>query len=113
MNQLVPKVVELKIGAQVMLLRNYYAKNGNSRGRPELANGSRGIVIGFDMMSSSSSSGSPGAAASSEDAAMVPIVRFDNGKVLAVHPAEHTYQEVGKKATGSLVRRQIPLKLAW
>jgi hypothetical protein len=113
MNQLVPRTVELKVGAQVMLLRNYYGKSGNSRGRPELANGSRGIVVRFDVVPTSSSSGVLVSSSSDVGTITVPVVRFDNGQVLAVHPVEHIYQEMGKKTSGSLIRRQIPLKLAW
>lgn len=41
------KELELKIGAQVMLIRNDPSPEGRLQGKTSLVNGSRGVVIGF------------------------------------------------------------------
>ena len=79
----IASVLRLKVGAQVVLLRNL---------SPSLVNGRRGVVVGFDERQGR------------------PEVLFDNGEVLAVGPSEF-WQGCG--GAGSVSRRQIPLKLAW
>ena len=80
--------VRLKVGAQVMLTRNKDLDNGLQ----SLVNGSRGVVESFK-----------------DD---VPVVRFDNGRVEKVIRVEATrYNPDG--GPGALVRKQLPLKLAW
>jgi ATP-dependent DNA helicase PIF1 len=80
--------VRLKVGAQVMLTRNKDLDNGYQ----SLVNGSRGVVESFK-----------------DD---LPIVRFDNGRVEKVAKVEATrYNPDG--GIGALVRKQLPLKLAW
>jgi len=87
-----PDVVTLKVGAQVMLTRNR-AEGDGSGGSRGLVNGSRGVVVGL---------GDDG----------VPTVRFDNGRVERVVRVEAVrYNPDG--GPGALVRRQIPLRLAW
>jgi hypothetical protein len=112
MDRMVPKTFELKVGAQVMLLRNRYDIPSNSTSmaaKPELANGSRGVVI--KMLRVSTKGRSSGSDVVS-DTVVIPVVKFDSGQVLEVHPVETLHQEPGKKG-GLLARKQIPLKLAW
>ncbi|CAM9503832.1 unnamed protein product, partial [Heterosigma akashiwo] len=85
-----PDEVCLKVGAQVMLTRNKDLKRG-------LVNGSRGVVERF---------------VEGSDGGPIPVVRFDSGRVLEVKKVEAVrYNPQG--GPGCLVRRQIPLKLAW
>jgi ATP-dependent DNA helicase PIF1 len=84
MDKKVPAVIRLKIGAQVMLLKN----------TPEwkLVNGSRGIVVGFDKKNQN-----------------YPLIRFTNGLIHTVTPFE-TFQA---NSGGAMTREQLPIKLAW
>lgn len=79
----VPNKLDLKIGAQVMLLKNIHIAGG-------LVNGARGVVVRF-----------------SEDA---PIVRFKSGKEYKAKMEKWTIRTAGGAV---MSRRQIPLKLAW
>lgn len=84
---LAPRVLTLKLGAQVMLLCNINPEAG-------LANGSVGTVTGFSRCDSG------------------PLVRvfFNNGEEL--HVGVHKWEILdGKKVVAA--RRQIPLRLAW
>lgn len=95
----IPDNIQLKVGAQVMLLRN---RNNNADDQygvsySGLVNGSRGVITGF--VRSTSTSG------------MVPRVCFDNGQEVVIGPVE--YFSRGAGGDGHLVRSQIPLKLAW
>ncbi|VEU33680.1 unnamed protein product [Pseudo-nitzschia multistriata] len=86
----IPDEVRLKIGAQVMLTRNKDLQRN-------LVNGSRGVVERIVK----GPEGNP-----------VPIVRFDSGLVTKVPPVEsERFNPDG--GPGCLVRKQIPLKLAW
>eukprot|EP00751_Fragilariopsis_kerguelensis_P050075 CAMPEP_0171035506 /NCGR_PEP_ID=MMETSP0736-20130129/40717_1 /TAXON_ID=186038 /ORGANISM="Fragilariopsis kerguelensis, Strain L26-C5" /LENGTH=204 /DNA_ID=CAMNT_0011479843 /DNA_START=292 /DNA_END=906 /DNA_ORIENTATION=+ len=79
-----PSRIQLKIGAQVMLLKNM----------PEwrLVNGSRGVVIDFD-----------------ENNKKYPVIRFANNTVRTITPFEVFQASAG----GAMTRLQLPLKLAW
>lgn len=80
-----PGRLKLKIGAQVMLLKNINISDG-------LVNGARGIVIGFV---------SNGGA---------PIVKFKNDREYTAKPEKW----IIKTPSGGLItRKQVPLKLAW
>lgn len=79
-----PGRLELKIGAQVMLLKNVNVSNG-------LVNGARGIIVGFH-------SGG------------VPVVRFRNKREYVAKPEKWV---IKTPVGGVLTRKQIPLKLAW
>jgi len=82
---LVPKELKLKVGAQVMHLRNV---NG-------LVNGSRGVVVGFEKRH-------------------YPMVRWTSGRVCTVEPFEFEYTiNGGTRQEETIVRKQLPLKLAW
>lgn len=99
--KLIPQKIDLKIGAQVMLLRNRsrmtYGGTIKSTG-PSLVNGSRGRVVGF-----TESVARPGM--------MIPTVQFDNGLTTTIGPVEYIFK--GPGGDGELVRYQVPLKLAW
>jgi len=86
---LFPKSIELKVGAQVMMLKNVTSSR--------LVNGSRGVIEKF-------------LASNDEKAGVVPVVRWLNGSVSTVQ-REDSNHEVGRNST--LVRRQFPLKLCW
>eukprot|EP00978_Attheya_sp_CCMP212_P047303 scaffold421301_cov52-Attheya_sp.AAC.13 len=79
-----PSVIGLKIGAQVMLLKNTPEWN--------LVNGSRGVVVGFDNENSG-----------------YPNVQFANGKVHTITP----FNFFAANGGGAITRSQLPLKLAW
>lgn len=79
----VPRILELKVGAQVMLLRNINVGSG-------LVNGARGVVKLF------------------RDG--LPVVQFRNNKE---YVARHERWVVKTASGGSLARKQVPLKLAW
>lgn len=82
-NILAPAVLDLCVGAQVMLLMNLDVGNG-------LANGSRGVVTGF--------------------VGDFPKVKFMSGMELVISPEEWQIKE-GKKTISKIT--QVPLKLAW
>jgi len=82
-NCIAETILDLKEGAQVMLLANIDQTQG-------LANGSMGIVTRFTSR--------------------YPVVEFYNGASMEVTPWEWEIQENGRRAA---VRSQIPLKLAY
>jgi ATP-dependent DNA helicase PIF1 len=84
-----PDVIELKVNAQVMLLRN--SREKSVTGKSSLVNGSQGIVVRFE--------------------GVVPVVRFDTGRTMAVRPVD--YEQIDPVDGGHIIRSQIPLKLAW
>lgn len=78
-----PEILQLCVGAQVMLLKNLDLANG-------LANGSRGVVIGF-----------------SQD---LPVVKFLNGEERII---DMEVWEVIENDKPILSAKQIPLKIAY
>jgi ATP-dependent exoDNAse (exonuclease V) alpha subunit len=76
--------LRLKIGAEVMCVKNNFEEN--------YANGSRGIVIGF------------------ANEIGYPIIELNNGKIVTIKPMIWAIEEDGK-IKASLT--QIPLRLAW
>eukprot|EP01046_Picozoa_sp_COSAG06_P006728 COSAG06_NODE_320_length_17586_cov_9.121347_12_plen_764_part_00 len=117
-NCLAPTVLELKIGAQVMLLKNLHVEDG-------LTNGSRGVVVGWSgharplpivrfTTSNTCATATPAAAA----AAAAPATAEDQ-KTLAgaqttveriISPEQWTIDQGGQRLAE---RTQLPLKLAW
>lgn len=83
MQTIAPSKLILKIGAQVMLLKNVNVNAG-------LVNGARGVIIRFDEG--------------------YPVVRFKNKKEFTARP-ERWY--VKNPNGSLLCRKQIPLNLAW
>jgi ATP-dependent DNA helicase PIF1 len=86
MSKIAAKSIHLKMGAQVMLLRNCVTGSG----KLGLVNGSKGVIVGMSRG--------------------FPTVFFENGDREIVRPVEY---EVDIKNVGRLTRSQIPLKLAW
>jgi ATP-dependent DNA helicase PIF1 len=109
-NKMIPEYVELKIGAQVMLLRNRGRglkkkhEDDNNSSEKDLVNGSRGVVISFKE--------------SHLGYNLIPVVRFDNGQTTTVGMTDFEIYGTPNPSKKSkpeyrLVRYQIPLKLAW
>eukprot|EP00937_MAST-01D_sp_MAST-1D-sp2_P004008 g4008.t1 len=96
-----PRELQLKAGAQVVLLRND-ARRG-------LVNGSRGIVVGFAAVDI----GNGGAEAYGVPAGryLVPRVKYAGGGIHPVLPCSVWERAPGER--GTVVRVQLPLKLAW
>lgn len=84
-NCLAPTLLELKIGAQVMLLKNLDPLSG-------FANGSIGVVTGFNKHSKE------------------PEVKFSNGHTRTLSIAKWEIKD-GQRILAT--RHQIPLRLAW
>lgn len=80
-----PRRLDLKVGAQVVLLKNY---------TPTLVNGSRGTVESFTMIGTT----------------LIPVVRFINGEVMVVRREKEDTELPGRKL---FQRFQVPLRLSW
>ncbi len=89
-----PSLLRLKVGAQVVLLRNL---------SNELVNGSRGVVVDFVNTSDRDSLILVGGEK------VLPRVRFDNGQEKTIASVDWKVWNGGKTA----FRQQLPLKLAW
>lgn len=90
-NCLAQQSLKLKVGAQVMMIKNTYQKEG-------IINGSLGIVRNFSPKK------------------FYPLVEFANGKILTIAPEEwviEKYDEEKKIVTMEAGTNQIPLILAW
>jgi len=90
-NCIAQESLKLKVGAQVMMIKNIYQKEG-------IINGSLGIVRDFSTKKS------------------YPVVEFSNGKVLTITPEEwlcERYNEERKLMVVDASMNQIPLILAW
>lgn len=111
-------VTKLKRGAQVILLKNLDTRSG-------LANGTRGVVIGFTTGDSTTTEASgvtkppivkhintPSQANANNgtDNKTWPIVRFENGQEKTIRLASFEIKTGGIMAA---CRSQIPLALAW
>jgi ATP-dependent DNA helicase PIF1 len=83
-----PRRLELKVGAQVMLLHNFAPLIG-------LVNGSRGVVTTFQ---------------GGANGDLLPVVRFLNGVEQVIQRQDDKKELTGKSV---LVRNQVPLKLSW
>ncbi len=90
-NCIVPEKLTLKIGSQVMMLKNTYAKEG-------IINGSIGIVRSFDNKKG------------------YPLVEFSNGSLITITPEEWCVEKFNENTAQmelEAMMRQIPLILAW
>jgi len=90
-NCLAPEVLKLKIGAQVMMIKNTYQKEG-------IINGSLGIVKEFSSKKN------------------YPVIEFVGGKIITIGPEEwllEKYDEHKKELIAEAGVNQIPLILAW
>jgi ATP-dependent DNA helicase PIF1 len=87
---LAPEVLSLKLGAQVMMLKNTYQSEG-------IINGSIGEVVSFDQKT------------------RFPVVKFAGGQVKTIEPEEWKYEEMNMR--GQMVTKakfkQVPLRLAY
>lgn len=83
-----PALLRLKVGAQVMLVKNLETDAG---GRNALVNGARGVVVRFTLDG-------------------LPVVEFRSGRVEEM-PETEFEQEVADHVVA--VRRQVPLRMAW
>lgn len=82
---LAPEKLKLKIGAEVMFIKN------DSYG--DYVNGTRGIVTGFDTKTQN-----------------WPIVKTFDGKSITVYPEEWKFEDNGQVRA---IISQVPLRLAW
>jgi ATP-dependent DNA helicase PIF1 len=100
MNNKAPSELPLKVGAQVMLTRNWKEHR--------LVNGSRGVVVSLDLehIDARDYQLSKGVEAGMY---LCPTVRFDNGATVLVPPVT-SYLPVG---SAGLVRTYLPIQLAW
>jgi ATP-dependent DNA helicase PIF1 len=90
-NCLAPEKMELKVGAQVMMLKNTYQKEG-------IINGSLGIIQDFAKKTN------------------YPIVKFNNGAILTIAPeiwALEKFDVEKREIKTEAEMSQIPLLLAW
>jgi len=109
----VPKTIRLKVGAQVMLVKNLV--------QGHLVNGSVGQVLGFSTAADAVKQhveiakvdGNPAQAASPRGARnqLWPLVRFTNGAELLMTPQEFTINNADGEMEAQ--RDQVPLILAW
>ena len=84
----VPSLLTLRVGAQVILLKNLDSKN-------ELVNGAQGVVETFYL---------------GTDKKLFPVVRFKNGVVAQIEMDTWSIESGGTVVAS---RKQIPLNLAW
>ncbi|TPX63739.1 hypothetical protein SpCBS45565_g06396 [Spizellomyces sp. 'palustris'] len=89
-----PRTLHLKPGAQVVLLRNMAVNQG-------LVNGARGHVVGYKTALDPVL----------DTHVSLPIVQFADRKIFCV--GYHRFEMSLGPGRGVLVRKQIPLKLAW
>jgi len=90
-NCLVNENLELKIGAQIMMLKNTHQKHG-------IINGSLGIVKDFHVKTG------------------YPIVKFNNNKIITITPEIWSSEKFDKKENKIKIEasiEQIPLILSW
>ena len=90
-NCIASQILHIKVGAQVMMTKNTYQKDG-------VINGSLGVVTGFSTKKS------------------YPVVKFANDVTITVKPEEwliEKYDEVKKELVCEAGVTQVPLILAW
>ncbi len=108
LNDRIQADLQLKIGAQVLLIRNINVKSG-------LVNGSRGVVTGFTTIEVVKHEGwrvnmFRKFSDKIKKNVTVPIVRFINGDQV---PIEYDVFEVKGLGKAKAFRAAVPLKLAW
>ena len=105
---IVPEELEICVGAQVMLLRNYYERENrredgtiihltaSSLSQLVYCNGSRGVVVDFDDDN-------------------FPVVRFASGGIMTIEPhvVEFKTADSNGRETTNFTLTQIPLKVAY
>ncbi len=90
-NSIVAQLLKVKVGAQVMMTKNTYQKDG-------IINGSLGIVRDFSPKK------------------LYPIVEFFNGKILTISPQDWVVEKYDAEKKLVMIEAgvtQIPLILAW
>ncbi|MDA0902052.1 MAG: PIF1 family ATP-dependent DNA helicase [Proteobacteria bacterium] len=90
-NCIASEKLELKVGAQVMMLKNTYQKDS-------IINGSLGVIRDFSTKRG------------------YPIVEFQNGKVITIAPEEWLLEKFDQEKNKTIVEagfEQIPLILSW
>lgn len=90
-NCIAPEFLNLKVDAQVMMLKNTYQKDN-------IINGSIGIVVDFSSKKE------------------YPIVQFQNGEIKTITPATweiQNFNSLTKEMVIDASMEQIPLRLAW
>jgi hypothetical protein len=93
---LVPATLTLKVGAQVMCLKNMPDN--------KIFNGSRGVVVGFE------DDGREAGSSNSPIPILYPLVKYMSGQIVRMEPMLFEIVKDGKRLFS---RRQVPLKLAW
>lgn len=88
---LIPETLKLKVGAQVMCLKNLKDQ--------KVYNGTRGVVVGFAPTEGARS-----------NKILYPVVKFGNDRTMLMTPITH---EIMKSKNCVFKRTQIPLKLCW
>ncbi|KAL1525665.1 hypothetical protein AB1Y20_020515 [Prymnesium parvum] len=102
-----PRMLKIKLGAQVMLLKNLDAAN-------QLVNGSRGIVVSFDKVEDEEKPSIVSGPETSEGGMLLPRVSFflpNGGRIERLLGAEEWSVESGGTKIAS--RTQVPLKLSY
>jgi len=98
-------IIDLKKGAQVMLVRNI---------SPTLVNGSRGVVVGFEELNALRKDALKDKGGNFDDwissNTHLPIVEFANGETQVIEPIVFRVESFSE---GIATRVQIPLKLAY
>jgi ATP-dependent DNA helicase PIF1 len=98
-----PRELQLKVGAQVMLVRNLDFDR-------QLVNGSRGVVVDFKLPPTPTVTKNVASADGSTEFGNLPVVRFACGVTEIIEP------ETWNVESGDVVlcsRQQIPLTLGW
>lgn len=133
LDSMIAEEIELKVGAQVMLLRNRSkGQYGGSVLGPSLVNGSRGKILALVESVLKPGKNNPYVVVRTvllfspcllsfrvslfrsfarHTGLILPSVRFDNGVTATIGPVEYIYK--GPGGDGEIVRFQVPLKLAW
>jgi len=102
---LAPRRLVLKMGAQVVLLKNLDVKR-------ELCNGARGCVVGFTPPAEGGAAAA--AAAAAGEPLTFPIVQFVGGAKEIITPETWDIKRPGSRVGDSVASRiQVPLMLAW